>query len=116
MNRHQTKTAPRLVRDCVADRLGDWVELHEERCRGDRLYRVLVNHRDRVAITVTDQEAAMMRQLSAPAGPIPPTCDSAAGQSLLTHLRDAGYLHHGGSAAHRASHGRRNRLRAFART
>jgi hypothetical protein len=63
--------------------LGPWVEARQEPCRGGRTYRVLVNHRTRQAMELTDAEAAVCdgREPQAP---------DAAG--FLEQLRDGGFL------------------------
>ena len=43
--------------------LGSWAELHDESCRGDRSYRLLVNHRTQQAIDLTAAEAGICQQL-----------------------------------------------------
>ena len=45
--------------------LGSWAELHDESCRGDRSYRLLVNHRTQQAIDLTAAEAGICQQLRA---------------------------------------------------
>jgi hypothetical protein len=68
--------------------LGSWVEAHEEPCRGNRAYRVLVNHRTGQAMELTGAEAALCAQLAA--GSDQPASPEAAG--LLEDLREQGFL------------------------
>ena len=69
--------------------LGEWVELHQEPCRGGRSYQVLVNHRTQQAIALTDAEADLCRQLQA--GARPEESDLAAG-AFLRELAAEGFL------------------------
>jgi hypothetical protein len=69
--------------------LGSWVELHQEPCRGGRSYQLLVNHRTRQAIALTDAEAGICRQLQA--GTRPEESDPAAG-AFLRDLAEEGFL------------------------
>ena len=44
--------------------LGPWVELHEELCRGGvRRHQLLINHRDNVAVRLTESETELCRRL-----------------------------------------------------
>jgi hypothetical protein len=69
--------------------LGEWVELHQEPCRGRRSYQLLVNHRTQQAIGLTDAEADLCRQLRA--GARPEESDPAAG-AFLRELAAEGFL------------------------
>ena len=69
--------------------LGSWVELHQEPCRGGRSYQLLVNHRTRQAIALTDAEAGICRQLQA--GARPAESGPVAG-AFLRELAEEGFL------------------------
>lgn len=66
-----------------AARLGPWVELHEERCRGGRRLIIAANHRDGIAIQLTAEEADRCRT-----GTLDPDC----GDPFVEELRSTGYL------------------------
>src|SRR3954452_24875118 len=85
--------------------LGVWVELHEETCRGGvRVQRLLVNRRERVALTLTETEAGLVR-----------TLDQAEDATFVDELREQGFL--ADSAVAPPPPVRRfNRLRTFAST
>lgn len=87
--------------------LGAWVELHEESCSGgERVQRLLVNRRERVALTLTATEAELVRSLAGGESP-----DAA----FVSELRAEGFL--ADSAVAPAPPVRRfNRLRTFATT
>jgi hypothetical protein len=67
--------------------LGSWVEAHEERCRGGRAYRLLVNHRTHQALELTAAEAGICGELAAGA---PAITEAAA--SFVRDLRERGFL------------------------
>jgi hypothetical protein len=69
--------------------LGEWVELHQEPCRGGRGYQLLVNHRTQQAIGLTDAEADLCHQLQA--GARPEESNPAAG-AFLRELAAEGFL------------------------
>jgi hypothetical protein len=70
-------------------RLGSWVELHQEPCRGGRSYQLLVNHRTQQAIALTDAEAGICHQLRA--GARLEESDPVAG-TFLQELAEEGFL------------------------
>jgi hypothetical protein len=68
--------------------LGPWVEAHQEQCRGDRAYRLLLNHRTHQAIVLSEAEAAACQALTA--GRYPD--DAPGATAFLRELRDEGFL------------------------
>lgn len=68
--------------------LGSWVEAHQEACRGDRAYRLLLNHRTHQAIVLSEAEEAVCRALAA--GHCPD--DGPGTAAFLQELRDQGFL------------------------
>jgi hypothetical protein len=74
-------TAP--VAPVAATTLADWVEVHTEVCRGGRIDRLLVNHRDRVAFRPQPGELAEFEALAA---------DQPGESGLRTELREQGFL------------------------
>jgi hypothetical protein len=68
--------------------LGSWVEAHAEPCRGGRVYRLLVNHRTRQVIELTETEARVCSQLNTGQA----LDSSPATASFAEVLREQGFL------------------------
>jgi hypothetical protein len=60
-----TRTAAGPAAAAPPGPLGSWVETHAEPCRGERTYRVLVNHRTGQLMELSDAEARTCGQLDA---------------------------------------------------
>jgi len=68
--------------------LGPWAEAHAERCRGGRIYRVLINHRTGQLLELSEAEAGICRQLDA--GRVRDASPAAA--AFVAELRELGFL------------------------
>ncbi len=85
----QATTGSRPAPQIQFPRLGSWVELHQEPCRGGRVYRLLVNHRTGQAIGLTGAEADLCRRLQAGAHLEEP---GQAASAFLQELAEEGFL------------------------